>query len=137
MAVQYRMSGVNPWILSLILFIYFLFYIADELEVLDEDSYQSNYGNECTFSTVLSDGRRVELLPGGEGRVVKPEERQEYASLVRRTRMTEFTKQVEYFWTVHRPSILLQDCRMQGKKKDAGVLMSMNVLNQNYSMQCS
>lgn len=97
MAVQYRMSGVNPWILSLILFIYFLFYIADELEVLDEDSYQSNYGNECTFSTVLSDGRRVELLPGGEGRVVKPEERQEYASLVRRTRMTEFTKQVEYF----------------------------------------
>ena len=68
--------------------------IADELEVQDEASYLSSYGNECTFSTVLSDGRRVELLPGGEGRVVKPEERQEYASLVRRARMTEFTKQV-------------------------------------------
>ena len=70
------------------------FLISDELEVQDKESYQSNYGNACTFSTVLSDGRRVELLPGGEGKVVKPEERQDYASLVRRSRMTEFTKQV-------------------------------------------
>ncbi|KAL9980549.1 hypothetical protein ACROYT_G009151 [Oculina patagonica] len=70
-------------------------HITDELEVQDEASYLSNYGNECTFSTVLSDGRRVELLPGGEGRVVKPKERQEYACLVRRARMTEFTKQVQ------------------------------------------
>ena len=69
-------------------------HIVDELEVLDEASYLSSYGNECTFSTVLSDGRRVELLPGGEGRVVKPEERQEYACFVRQARMTEFTKQV-------------------------------------------
>lgn len=69
--------------------------VTDELEVQDKESYQSNYGNACTFSTVLSDGRRVELLPGGEGKVVKPEERQEYASLVRRSRMTEFTKQVQ------------------------------------------
>ena len=38
----------------------------------------------------------MELLPGGEGRVVKPEERQEYASLVRQARMTEFTKQVKH-----------------------------------------
>lgn len=74
----------------------FIFIITDELEVQDEASYLSSYGNECTFSSVLSDGRRVELLPGGEGRVVKPEERQEYASLVRRARMTEFTKQVWY-----------------------------------------
>ncbi|KAJ7374139.1 E3 ubiquitin-protein ligase HTD3 [Desmophyllum pertusum] len=41
--------------------------ITDELEVQDEALYLSSYGNECTFSTVLSDGRRVELLPGGEG----------------------------------------------------------------------
>ena len=72
----------------------FIFIITDELEVQDEACYLSSYGNECTFSTVLSDGRRVELLPGGEGRVVKPEERQEYVSLVRRARMSEFTKQV-------------------------------------------
>ena len=38
----------------------------------------------------------MELLPGGEGRVVKPEERQEFVGLVRRARMTEFTKQVQY-----------------------------------------
>lgn len=69
--------------------------ITDELEVQDEASYLSTWGSECTFSTVLSDGRRVELLPGGEERVVKPEERQQYAALVRRARMTEFTKQVQ------------------------------------------
>lgn len=69
--------------------------ITDELEALDEELYKSNYGDECTFSTVLSDGRRVELLPAGEGRVVMPGERKEYASLVRRARMTEFTKQVQ------------------------------------------
>lgn len=73
--------------------VYFL-NIVDELEVQDEASYISTYGSECTFSTVVSDGRRVELLPRGEERVVKPEERQQYAALVRRARMTEFTKQV-------------------------------------------
>lgn len=70
-------------------------HMIDELEVQDEESYESNYGNECTFSTVLSDGRCVALLSEGEGRVVKPGERQEYAALVRRSRMTEFTKQVQ------------------------------------------
>ena len=77
---------------KLMVFLHLL--IVDELEVQDEASYLSSYGNECTFSTVLSDGRLLELLPGGVGRVVKPEDRQEYASLVRRARMTEFTKQV-------------------------------------------
>ena len=85
--------GLNPSVLLFILPTSVIF-ASDELEIQDEESYQSNYGNECTFSTVLSDGRHVELLPGGEGRVVKPEERQEYACLVRRARMTEFTKQV-------------------------------------------
>ena len=95
------LQGTNYWTRILTVsrivgpsLIYLSIHIADELEVLDEDLYQSNYGNECTFSTVLSDGRRVELLPGGEGRVVKPDERKDYASLVRRARMTEFTKQV-------------------------------------------
>ena len=78
----------------------FIFIVIDELEVQDEASYLSSYGKECTFSTVLSGGRRVELLPGGEGRVVKPEERLDYASLVRRARMTEFTKQVQYEFAV-------------------------------------
>ena len=77
--------------------LHFSLCIADELEVQDEESYESNYGNECTFSTVLSDGRCVALLSEGEGRVVKPGERQEYAALVRRSRMTEFTKQVRQY----------------------------------------
>lgn len=76
------------------LIVFYFLNIVDELEVQDEASYLSTYGSECTFSTVVSDGRRVELLPGGEERVVKPEERQQYAALVRRARMTEFTKQV-------------------------------------------
>lgn len=70
-------------------------HITDELEAQDEETYRSNYANECTFSTVLSGGRRVDLLPGGESRVVKPDERQEYACLLRRARMTEFTTQVQ------------------------------------------
>lgn len=70
-------------------------HFPDELEAQDEETYRSNYANECTFSTVLSGGRRVDLLPGGESRVVKPDERQEYACLLRRARMTEFTTQVQ------------------------------------------
>lgn len=86
-----------------------IFCNADELEALDEELYKSNYGDECTFSTVLSDGRRVELLPAGEGRVVMPGERKEYASLVRRARMTEFTKQVRVTTTL---LVVLSSCRL-------------------------
>ena len=70
------------------------------MEVQEEALYQDVYGGERTFCTVLSDGNNIELLPGGKDRPVKCDERQQYTSLVRRARMTEFTKQV---------SILLAD----------------------------
>lgn len=69
-------------------------YVPDDLESLDEETYQTTYSAHCTFSTVLSDGRSVELVPGGEKRLVTTAERPQYTALVRRRRSMECTEQV-------------------------------------------
>ena len=68
--------------------------ISDDLEAMDEELYSQTYGSLCTFSTVLSNGVRVELVPGGDEKHVTPEEREKYVALVRRKRMIESTQQV-------------------------------------------
>ncbi|XP_031558843.1 E3 ubiquitin-protein ligase HECTD3-like, partial [Actinia tenebrosa] len=67
---------------------------TDELELVDEELYLATYGNECKFSTVLSDGTRVDLIPHGETKGVMTCDRTRFAFLLREARMTESVKQV-------------------------------------------
>jgi hypothetical protein len=61
---------------------------------MDEELYLATYGSECKFSTVLSDGTRIDLAPDGENQNVTSSDRHRFAFLMREARMTESVKQV-------------------------------------------
>jgi len=60
----------------------------------DKDEFEDK-SNNLTFMTVLSDGRTIELFPGGTTQRVSYEDRWRYAELVVKTRLDESRAQME------------------------------------------
>jgi hypothetical protein len=61
---------------------------------MDEETFMSFFGDERTWTTVLSDGTCVPLKPDGADEIVMHADRFEYSELVQQVRMSESDSQV-------------------------------------------
>lgn len=61
---------------------------------MDKETFDFKFGQELVYTTPLSDGRLVELIPGGSGVVVQYEDRMEFIRLVQKARLEESREQV-------------------------------------------
>jgi len=61
---------------------------------MDKETFDFKFGQELVYTTPLSDGRLVELIPGGSGVVVRYEDRMEFIRLVQKSRLEESREQV-------------------------------------------
>ncbi|XP_026994813.1 E3 ubiquitin-protein ligase HECTD3 isoform X1 [Tachysurus fulvidraco] len=68
--------------------------LLDAMEHMDKATFEFKFGQELVYSTPLSDGRLVELIPGGSSVVVHYEERMEFIHLVQKARLEESREQV-------------------------------------------
>uniref|UniRef100_A0A7M4G2P0 E3 ubiquitin-protein ligase HECTD3-like n=2 Tax=Crocodylus porosus TaxID=8502 RepID=A0A7M4G2P0_CROPO len=66
----------------------------EAVEGMDRETFESEFGDELTYTTVLSDQRTVELIPNGSQIAVRYEDRQEFVRLVRTARLEESTEQI-------------------------------------------
>uniref|UniRef100_A0A8B9PSA0 E3 ubiquitin-protein ligase HECTD3 n=1 Tax=Apteryx owenii TaxID=8824 RepID=A0A8B9PSA0_APTOW len=68
--------------------------LLEVMEVMDKDTFEFKFGNELTYTTVLSDQRMVELIPNGSSTVVLYEDRKEFIRLVQKARLEESKEQI-------------------------------------------
>ncbi|KAI5099420.1 E3 ubiquitin-protein ligase HECTD3 isoform X1 [Silurus meridionalis] len=68
--------------------------LLDAMEHMDKATFEFKFGQELVYSTPLSDGRLVELIPGGSLVVVHYEERMEFIRLVQKARLEESREQI-------------------------------------------
>ncbi|KAM9469270.1 E3 ubiquitin-protein ligase HECTD3-like isoform 2-T2 [Clarias gariepinus] len=68
--------------------------LLDAMEHMDKATFEFKFGQELVYSTPLSDGRLVELIPGGSSVVVRYEDRVEFTHLVQKARLEESREQI-------------------------------------------
>ncbi|XP_043941719.1 E3 ubiquitin-protein ligase HECTD3-like isoform X2 [Protopterus annectens] len=68
--------------------------LLEALEAMDKEAFEFQFGNELTYTTMLSDQKEVELIPGGSHIPVKYEDRKEFIQLVQKARLQESKKQI-------------------------------------------
>uniref|UniRef100_A0A803W8M9 HECT domain E3 ubiquitin protein ligase 3 n=1 Tax=Ficedula albicollis TaxID=59894 RepID=A0A803W8M9_FICAL len=68
--------------------------LLEVMEVMDKDTFEFKFGNELTYTTVLSDQRMVELIPNGSNTAVRYEDRREFIRLVQKARLEESKEQI-------------------------------------------
>ena len=68
--------------------------LLDAMENMDQETYEFRFGEELVYTTLLSDGQMVELIPGGSNVAVGYEERSEFVRLVQKARLEESRQQV-------------------------------------------
>ncbi|KAF5895506.1 E3 ubiquitin-protein ligase HECTD3 isoform X1, partial [Clarias magur] len=68
--------------------------LLDAMEHMDKETFEFKFGQELVYSTPLSDGRPVELTPGGSSVVVRYEDRVEFTHLVQKARLDESREQI-------------------------------------------
>ena len=69
------------------------------MEHMDKETFDFKFGQELVYTTPLSDGRLVELIPGGSEVVVHYEDRVDFIRLVRKARLQESREQVRQLAT--------------------------------------
>lgn len=70
--------------------------LLEAMEHMDRETFDFKFGQELVYTTPLSDGRLVELIPGGGDVVVHYENRMEFIRLVQKARLEESREQVWY-----------------------------------------
>ncbi|XP_053325726.1 E3 ubiquitin-protein ligase HECTD3 [Spea bombifrons] len=68
--------------------------LLDMMELMDKETFEFKFGGELTYTTVLSDQRMVELVPGGSGISVRYEDRMEFIKMVQKARLEESKEQI-------------------------------------------
>uniref|UniRef100_A0AAY4BEY7 HECT domain containing 3 n=1 Tax=Denticeps clupeoides TaxID=299321 RepID=A0AAY4BEY7_9TELE len=68
--------------------------LLDAMETMDKETFDFKFGEELVYTTQLSDGRLVELTPGGSGVVVRYEDRMDFVKLVKKARLEESREQI-------------------------------------------
>ncbi|XP_026709859.1 E3 ubiquitin-protein ligase HECTD3-like isoform X2 [Athene cunicularia] len=68
--------------------------LLEVLEGVDRKGFEFMFGKEVTYTTVRSDQRVVELIPGGSSIVVRYEDRKEFIRLVQKARLEESKEQI-------------------------------------------
>lgn len=68
--------------------------LLEAMEHMDRETFDFKFGQELVYTTPLSDGRLVELIPGGGDVVVHYENRMEFIRLVQKARLEESREQI-------------------------------------------
>uniref|UniRef100_A0A8C1Z9A6 HECT domain containing 3 n=1 Tax=Cyprinus carpio TaxID=7962 RepID=A0A8C1Z9A6_CYPCA len=68
--------------------------LLEAMEHMDKETFDFKFGQELVYTTLLSDGQMVELIPGGSGEVVRYEDRIEFIRLVQKSRLEESREQI-------------------------------------------
>lgn len=61
---------------------------------MDQATFEFRFGEELVYTTLLSDGQMVELIPGGSNVAVRYEDRGDFIRLVQKVRLEESKQQV-------------------------------------------
>lgn len=61
---------------------------------MDKETFEFRFGEELVYTTLLTNGQMVELIPGGSNVAVRYEDRSEFIRLVQEARLEEGKKQV-------------------------------------------
>lgn len=68
--------------------------LLEAMETMDRETFEFRFGEELVFTTLLSDGQMVDLIPGGSNVAVRYEDRSEFIRLVQKARLEESKQQV-------------------------------------------
>lgn len=86
--------------------------LLEAMENMDQETFEFRFGEELVYTTLLSDGQMVDLIPGGSNVAVRYEDRSEFNRLVQKARLEESKQQVGIHCCYTSPSymLLLQVC---------------------------
>ncbi|KAJ3595563.1 hypothetical protein NHX12_004866 [Muraenolepis orangiensis] len=68
--------------------------LLEAMESMDQGTFEFRFGEELVYTTLLSDGQTVELIPGGSGVAVRYQDRSAFSRLVQDARLKESKQQV-------------------------------------------
>lgn len=68
--------------------------LLEAMETMDRETFEFRFGEELVYTTMLSDGQMVDLVPGGSNVAVRYEDRSEFIHLVQKARLEESKQQV-------------------------------------------
>lgn len=71
---------------------------------MDKETFEFRFGDELVYTTPLSDGQLVELVPGGGNVSVRYDDRKEFIRLVEKARLEESRQQARLLACLLRPS---------------------------------
>ena len=80
--------------------------MIENMDSMDEESFMAYFGEERTWTTVLSNGHTVPLRPDGADSVVAYEDRHEYSQLVQAVRLSETDRQVGIYACLTWPCLI-------------------------------
>ncbi|XP_072366834.1 E3 ubiquitin-protein ligase HECTD3 [Scyliorhinus torazame] len=69
--------------------------LLEAMETMDKEIFEFKFGNELTYTTVLSDHSVVDLKPDGSNTVVQYEDRKEFIKLVQKAKLEENKDQIQ------------------------------------------
>ncbi|XP_056389086.1 E3 ubiquitin-protein ligase HECTD3 [Hyla sarda] len=69
--------------------------LLEMIELMDKETFEFKFGGELTYTTVLSDQKMVELIPGGSNISVRYEDRMEFIRMVQKARLEENKEQID------------------------------------------
>ena len=70
--------------------------LLEAMESMDQATFEFKFGEELVYTTLLSDGQMVELIPGGSNVAVRYEDRSAFIRLVQKARLDESKPQVSF-----------------------------------------
>lgn len=68
--------------------------LLEAMENMDKDTFEFRFGEELVYTTPLTDGHMMDLIPGGSNVPVRYEDRKEFIRLVQKVRLEESRQQV-------------------------------------------
>lgn len=68
--------------------------LLEAMENMDQETFEFRFGEELVYTTLLSDGQMLDLIPGGSNVAVRYEDRSEFIRLVQKARLEESKQQV-------------------------------------------
>ncbi|KAE8609931.1 hypothetical protein XENTR_v10011949 [Xenopus tropicalis] len=68
--------------------------LLEMMELMDEETFEFKFSGELTYTTVLSDQKMVELVPGGSNISVLYKDRVEFIRMVQKARLEESKEQI-------------------------------------------
>ncbi|CAG5896412.1 unnamed protein product [Menidia menidia] len=68
--------------------------LLEAMENMDKETFDFRFGEELVYTTLLTDGQMVELIPGGSNVAVCYEDRSEFIRLVQKARLEESRQQI-------------------------------------------